>query len=1096
MKTRTILVANRGEIAVRILHAVAELGWRSVVVYAEDDQQSLAVFQADCAVALVGSGPAAYLDQQQIIAIALQQQCDAIHPGYGFLSENAGFARQVTAAGMAFVGPGADILDLFGDKARARALAAACGVPVLKGLDHPVTPQQAEAFFSALPAGAAMVIKAVAGGGGRGMRVVTQAQDIAAAYARCQSEALSAFGDGNLYVEQCAALARHIEVQIVGDGVDCIHLYERECSLQRRHQKLVEVSPSPSLSGVMRQRIIEAALTLARAVNYSSLGTFEFLLFNENDRDQYVFIEANPRLQVEHTVTEMVTGVDLVQIQLQLALGASLPQLQLTQAQIPPPRGFAIQARVNMETLQADGTVKPGGGVISAFDLPHGPGVRVDTFGYCGYRTSPRYDSLLAKIIIHSRSSDYAAALAKAARALAECRIDGVPANLPLLLSLLQHPQVIADRIHTRFIDQHLAELLAPSHLSLHPPSRLPVAEAPTPAATTVAALENALCAPMQGTVIAVDVSPGAAVRKGQTLLILDAMKMEHVIAAPCSGTVQALLVNTGDAVHEQQPLLQLLPGDSESGETVAVTLDDPARIRPDLAEVIQRHAYGLDANRPDAVARRRATGQRTARENIADLCDPDSFMEYGALVIAAQRRRRSLQELMERTPGDGMVAGIGRVNGAQFGDQGRCILMTYDYTVLAGTQGMQNHRKKDRLFELAHQWQLPVVLFSEGGGGRPGDTDGLGSSASLDCLAFFYFARLSGLVPLVGIAAGRNFAGNAALLGCCDVVIATRNANIGMGGPAMIEGGGLGLYAPEQVGPAAVQAHNGVIDVLVDDEAAAVRVARQYLGYFQGATADWQAHDVQQLRTIIPQNRLRVYDVRSLIDILADVDSVLELRAGFGLGMVTALVRIEGRPVGIIANNPQHLAGAIDAPAADKAARFMQLCDGFDIPLLFLCDTPGIMVGPEVEKTALVRHVARMFVTAASLTVPFFTIVLRKAYGLGAMTMAGGTLKAPLFTVSWPTGEFGAMGLEGAVKLGFRKELEAITDPVAREATFRKMVAEMYERGKAVNTATFFEFDDVIDPADSRKWIMAGLRTAPAPAKRQGKKRPCIDTW
>lgn len=1093
MSTPTILIANRGEIAVRILHAVAELGWRSVALYAEDDQQTLAVFKADIAVPLQGSGVTAYLDQQQIIAIARQHQCDAIHPGYGFLSENAGFARQVQEAGMVFVGPYADVLALFGDKARARALALECGVPVLHGIDHAVTLAEATAFFAALPAAAAMVIKAVAGGGGRGMRVVASADEIENAFARCQSEAQSAFGDGSVYVEQCAPLARHIEVQILGDGTECVHLHERECTLQRRHQKLIEVAPSPSLSATLRARIIDAALTLARAIHYRSLGTFEFLVFSENAEEKFVFIEANPRLQVEHTVTEAVTGIDLVQTQLQLALGASLQQLQLRQDAIPAPRGYAVQTRVNMETLLADGTVKPGGGVIGAFDLPAGPGVRVDTFGYQGYVTSPRYDSLLAKIITHSRSADFASALDKAWRALCETRIDGVPTNLPLLQNLLQHPEVRANRIHTRFIDQHLPELLA---LRSHP-QRLPQVQAAAAASAGSAEKpEFAICAPMQGTVVAVEMMEGHAVRKGQTLLILDAMKMEHVISAPYAGVVTGCAVKKGDAVFEQQVLLELLPRDEEDNEIVAEQKIDPDCIRPDLAEVFQRHVFGFDENRPDAVRKRRATGQRTTRENIADLCDENSFVEYGPLAIAAQRRRRSLQDLIEKTPGDGMVCGIGRINGAQFADNSQCVVLSYDYTVLAGTQGIQNHRKKDRMFELALQWQLPLVLFSEGGGGRPGDTDGLGSSASLDCLAFFLFAKLSGLVPLVGIASGRNFAGNAALLGCCDVVIATRNANIGMGGPAMIEGGGLGVYAPEEVGPAPVQVQNGVIDILVEDEAQAVRVARQYLSYFQGATREWQAPDSRLLRALIPENRLRAYDVRRVLQGIADCDSVLELRPQFGLGMITAFARIEGRPVGIIANNPQYLAGAIDAPGADKAARFMQLCDGFDIPLLFLCDTPGIMVGPEVEKTALVRHVSRMFVTAASMTVPFCTIVLRKAYGLGAMTMAGGTLKAPLFTVSWPTGEFGAMGLEGAVKLGFRKELEAVSDPQQREELFRSMVAEMYERGKAVNNATFFEFDDVIDPAQSRQWIMTALQSVPAPAKRKGKKRPCIDTW
>jgi acetyl-CoA carboxylase carboxyltransferase component len=414
---------------------------------------------------------------------------------------------------------------------------------------------------------------------------------------------------------------------------------------------------------------------------------------------------------------------------------------------------------------------------------------------------------------------------------------------------------------------------------------------------------------------------------------------------------------------------------------------------------------------------------------------------------------------------------------------------------VLAGTQGAQNHRKKDRMLEIAERRRLPVVLFSEGGGGRPGDTDALGI-AGLDVPTFQAFARLSGLVPLVGVNSGYCFAGNAALLGCCDVVIATADSNIGMGGPAMVEGGGLGVFRPEEIGPMTVQSPNGVVDVAVADETEAVAVAKQYLGYFQGTQRSWECADQRRLRALVPENRLRVYDVRRVVETLADTGSLLELRRPFGPGMVTALARIEGRPLGIVANNPTHLAGAIDAEGADKAARFLQLCDAFDLPVLFLCDTPGIMVGPEIEKEALVRHAARLFLIGASLTVPFFTIVLRKGYGLGAMAMAGGSFKAGLFTVAWPTGEFGGMGLEGAVKLGFRKEIAALGDPQERRALFEAMVERMYRHGKAVSAASHFEIDDVIDPKDSRHVIATALASVPEPGPRRRKKRPCIDAW
>lgn len=1093
--SKTILIANRGEIAVRIIRTLADMGWRSVAVYAPDDQRSLHVLTADVAVPLQGQGATAYLDAQQMIAVAQQQGCDGIHPGYGFLSENEQFAALCNQAGMTFIGPSAETLALFGDKARARALAAECSVPVLDGLDHAVSLTQASDFFRALPKGASMVIKAVSGGGGRGMRVVHShsAHDIADAYARCQSEAKAAFADDSVYVEQWAPHARHIEVQVLGDGQHCMHLYERECTLQRRHQKVIEVAPSPSLSQSMRESLFQAALKMANSSGYCGLGTFEFLLFEQAQQTRFVFIEANPRIQVEHTVTETVLGLDLVQLQLAVSFGTSLSELGL--GSLSGPRGYAVQARINLETLSPGGLVKPCSGTISSWDVPSGQGVRVDSYVYGGYQTSTGYDAMIAKLVVHSLRDDYPSALAKTVRALQEFRILGVESNLPQLLQLLSDPKVQTNQIHTGFIDQHLQAQHTATASSLLPELQAACTTNEQPQAWELT--ENSIAAPMQGAIVSIPVAAATTVKKGAALLIMESMKMEHVISAPSAGTIEALLVKPGDSVQEGQPLLDFIASEEHDVGEAQEGKIDLQYMRPDLQENIDRHAYGLDQNRPGAVAKRRATGQRTARENIDDLCDEGSFIEYGPLVIAAQRKRRSLQDLIEKTPGDGMVTGLGSINGGLFDKKAaQCVVMTYDYTVMAGTQGIQNHHKKDRMFELAQRMQIPVVLFSEGGGGRPGDTDGLGSSASLDCLAFLFFARLSGLVPLVGIASGRNFAGNAALLGCCDVVIATENANIGMGGPAMIEGGGLGVYRPEQVGPVSVQASNGVVDVLVPDEAAAVAVAKQYISYFQGALSVWQASDQLALRHLIPENRLRVYEVRRVLETLFDVDSVLELRKGFGKGMVTAFARIEGRPVGVIANNPQHLAGAIDSDGADKAARFMQLCDGFDIPLVFLCDTPGIMVGPEVEKTALVRHAARLFVTAASLSIPFFTVVLRKAYGLGAMAMAGGSLKAPLFTVSWPTGEFGAMGLEGAVKLGFRKELQAIDDPQQQNALFEQMVAEMYERGKAVNNATFFEFDDVIDPADTRTWIMAGLQSTLSAPPRQGKKRPCIDTW
>jgi len=601
------------------------------------------------------------------------------------------------------------------------------------------------------------------------------------------------------------------------------------------------------------------------------------------------------------------------------------------------------------------------------------------------------------------------------------------------------------------------------------------------------------IISPLAGSVVALAVKVGAGVARGALIAVVESMKMEHEVHSPSDGVVESLRHDVGDVVDAGSVLATLRPAAASAQASGAVASKAQADgVRADLRELRAREALLADASRPEAVARRHALGLRTAGENIADLCDRGSFVEYGALAFAAQRSRRGVDDLIRNTPADGMVTGIGSINRETFGaERSRAVVMAYDATVLAGTQGIRNHQKTDRLLKIAHEQRLPVVLFAEGGGGRPGDVD-MPIVAGLHVATFASFARMSGRVPLIGIVAGRCFAGNAALLGCCDVIIATRDSSIGMGGPAMVEGGGLGVFRPEQIGPSDVQTRSGVIDVLVEGEGEGVAVARRYLAFFQGPIAARAPVDPAAARTLLPENRLRSYDIRAVIDALVDPDSALELRAGFGAGIVTALARIDGRPVGLIANNPVHLGGAIDADAADKAARFMQLCDAHTLPLVSLIDTPGFMVGPEIETRGQVRHVSRMFVVGAQLRVPVAAIVLRKAYGLGAMAMAAGGLHAPMATVAWPSGEFGAMGLEGAVELGYRKELAALPEGEEREALRERLVAAQYDKGKAIELAATLEIDAVIDPADSRRWLAATLESArlPEPGGR------FIDPW
>ncbi|MCY4199757.1 MAG: carbamoyl-phosphate synthase large subunit [Gammaproteobacteria bacterium] len=1115
MAFNRLLIANRGEIAIRIARAAANLGISTIGIYSKDDASALHTQHMDNAIEISKAGVPAYLDAEQIAQAALNEACDAVHPGYGFLAEDAEFAQIVRHKGLTFVGPNIEALRLFGNKSLARRQAESLGVPVLLGTSEDTSLAHCQAFFRSLPSGRSVMLKAAHGGGGRGMRRVDCEADLESAFARCRSEAKSAFGSEELFIEECVTHARHIEVQILGDAHrHIIHFGTRECSLQRRRQKLIEIAPAPYLDKQLEGEIIDAAMTLARSVDYSSLGTFEFLLDPSLPRG-FAFIEANARVQVEHTVTEEVTGVDLVEAQLNVAAGLSLDELGLSQEITP--QGHAIELRINAERYDENGEIKPSVGQITAYARPGGPGIRIDDCAEVGYAPNPNFDTLIAKLIASSRAPNIEALLGRAGRALDEFRIEGIDTNRALLAAIIKDEAFVRGEVHTEWLDERLASLLSslPKLEPTESPAQLAGAQVSSDDPLAVFNFDRAqqisevahnspsteqegeaLYAPIQGTVLEVLVESGQHLATGTTLVLIEAMKMEHEIKAMRPGHVTSVAVRVGDVVAEGSPLVFLRQSDVETqahDEDEQLDLD---HIRDDLAEVFARHAFGLDDSRPEAVAKRRKTGQRTARENLADLCDEGTFVEYGPLVLAAQRRRRSIDWLRANTPGDGVVMGLGQVNGHLFeSSNARCALLAYDYTVLAGTQGVKNHYKQDRLFHLAERHALPIVMYTEGGGGRPGDTDTVGG-LGMDVFTFTQWSKLSGLVPMVGINSGYCFAGNTALLGCCDVVIATKKSNIGMGGPAMIEGGGLGIFSPREIGPMSMQVANGVVDVLADDEADATRLAKQYLSYFQGTIKEWQAPDQRRMRHLVPENRKRIYQVRDVINTLADEDSVLELREGFGVGIITALIRIEGRPLGLIANNAHHLSGAIDSDAADKAARFLQLCDAFDLPIVSLMDCPGIMVGPEVEKTALVRHCCRLFNTGANLTVPIFGIILRKAYGLGVQAMCGGSSMVPLFVAAWPTAEFAGMNIEGSIKLAYRSDFAAIEDAEARRAKFDEMVAEAYDRAKAVNAASFFGVDDVIDPATSRDWIVAGLNSLPPTPERHGKKRPNVDTW
>ncbi|GAA2004127.1 acetyl-CoA carboxylase family protein [Brevibacterium samyangense] len=1167
----TLLVANRGEIAVRIIRTARDLGLRTVAVHPADDAGSLHVALADEAVQLEGLGARAYLDIEQIVAVGAriaagsaadaQQGADGagpgrdgqgnrrgasavpVHPGYGFLAESPAFARACAEAGLVFLGPSPEALELAGAKTATKERAVALGIPVPESTGVLESADPALDLLARHPSGIAL--KAVAGGGGRGIAVVTDPALVAPTLDRCRAEALSGFGDDRVFAESWMTHARHIEVQCLGvdggprdragaraegdrEGVAAatggvVHvLGDRDCSLQRRRQKFLEIAPAPGLSDTVRAGIHRDAARLLASMDYRSLATVEFLVEGEN----WALLEVNPRIQVEHTVTEAITGLDLVALQIGLALGWDLAELGLLptasadgadadRAGAVPgvsvaESGVAFQARIGAESLGPDGTPHPAVGALARVDLPSGAGVRVDTWVRSGTTVGTLYDTLLAKVIVHAPNARTAARRLKSA--LEEFAADGVDTNTAVLLAVLD--LVEPGTVDTGWFDAHLdevrarmEELSAAGEVQVGGPgagagaggtAQATGAHSPGGGAGTADSAarpggrgasavelepgEEAVPAPLSGTIVSLEAGPGE-------LGLIEAMKMHHPIPAPAHESARPL-VTVGQTVTAGEPVFALRPVDAEAGGASAGV----AVPHPGVDEVIERHERVRDEARPEAVAKVHARGRRTARENLDDLLVPGSFVEYGPLVIAAQRARRSLEDLIEKTSGDGLIGGIGLVD-TPAGPL-EAVVMSYDYMVLAGTQGSRNHAKTDRLIQLAGSKGLPLVLFAEGGGGRPGDTD-RAPGAHLNVHTFAALAGLKGKVPLVTIVSGRCFAGNAALAGVCDVIIATEDANIGMGGPAMIEGGGLGVWRPEDIGPVGVHRVNGVIDVLVADDAAAVDAAQEYLGFFAGVVGGGtggdlsaegrgasgaggdgvgegpvRAPDPEAARAVVPGDRLRAFDMREAIRSVVDVGSFLELRPDYAPGAITGFARVEGHPVAVIANDNHHLGGAIDVDAARSFVELLEVAEAHRIPVVAFVDTPGFMVGPEAEHEPGVKAFGRLFTTGAGLTVPFGAVIVRKGYGLGAMAMTAGSFAATRFTVAWPSGEVGPMGLEGAVRLGFKKELAAIEDPRAREAHYGELVAESYEQGRAMTAAMLFDIDDVIDPALTRRWV------------------------
>ncbi|MFP6595069.1 MAG: carboxyl transferase domain-containing protein [Dehalococcoidia bacterium] len=1095
MTLSKLLVANRGEIAVRIVRAAADMEISTVAIFPSDDAESLHVQQADEAVRLEGRGVASYLDIDQIVGAAVSTGCDSVHPGYGFLAENAGFAKACVEAGLIFVGPLAETLELFGDKVRARAIAVENDVPVLTGSGELKSVDEASAFLESLGDGGTMILKAVSGGGGRGARAVNDAADLKSLYAEATAEAMNAFGDGTLFAERLITRARHIEVQILGDSTGAVSNFgERECSIQRRYQKVMEVAPAPNLPDGLRTRIIDSAQRLAVAVNYRSLGTFEFLVdaTDLTDDSEFYFIEVNARLQVEHTVTEAVTGIDLVEAQLNVAAGFSLGDLGLEQADVPSPRGFAIQARVNMETVTPDGRTLPSAGMLSAFDPPTGPGVRTDTFGYAGYSTSPSFDSLIAKVIGHSKSSDFGDAIRRTYRALSEFRIEGVSTNLAFLQNLLQHPDFAEMKIHTRFVDEQIATL-ADSSNGAHPKRFAELAAAEVIAAPAVMAdVEGpegtvGVVSPTQGIVAELNVAEGDSVRVGDQIAVLEAMKFFHTVAAEINGIVRMVAVEQGGTALQGQPLVFIEELDeadlgerTESEDTSSqrqigwdAELDELA-LRTNLA-----HQMGGENN----VAFHKGRGKLTVRERIDALVDPGSFEEIGTLAGSATYDADG--NLTGFTPAN-TVIGVSKINGR------RVMVNGGDFTIRGGASDANVGNKTAFSERMAIEWRLPFIRLLDAAGGSVRTFEQIGHTYLPNGPGHDVSPHLLPVVPSVAAVLGSVAGLPAVQAALAHFSVMVKDTSVLFaGGPPVVKVA-LGIdITKEDLGDESVQVRqSGVVNNLADSEEEAFDMIRQFLSYLPDSVYDMPPYVEpdddrnrrdESLKNVIPRDNKTVFDPRPILESVLDKGSIFEIAPDFGRGRITVLARVNGYPVGVMVNDSRVDGGATGMKEAEKAIRFIELCENFHLPIINFADDPGFMIGLEAESAGMLRIGARLHAVMASTETPWITFVIRQIFGV-----AGGChirLSGMHRRYSWPSGNWGSMHIEGGVDAAYRREIANADDPDAKREEIENRLKQL---ASPFRTAQTFLVEEIIDPRDTRPLLCDFVESAQPVIKTQ----------
>ena len=1119
---KRVLISNRGEIAIRIARAAAALGIDSVAVSAPADALAL---HTRCATRHeeIGGHPtdpvAAYLDATALLRIAQDTGCDCVHPGYGFLAESAMFAARCAAVGITFIGPSPAALDLFGDKVKARALAQSLGIPIVAGSSAALTSVEAAAA-AAGELGYPVMLKAAAGGGGRGMRIVTSAAELPEALARCQSEALAAFGDGAVFVEKLVARPRHIEVQVLADmHGNLVHLHERDCSVQLRHQKVIEIAPAPGLDAALRQHIHAAALQLARAAGYVNAGTVEFLVCPESS--EFFFIECNPRIQVEHTITEQVTGVDLVEAQFHIAAGATLKSLGLgDQAAVGAPRGFAVQARI----------VAQGEGTLTAYKEPTGPGVRVDACGYLGYAPPPAFDPLLAKLICQSGSTGtFESAVDRTLRALAEFHVAGLPTNLNQLRAILRHPTfrsgdartsllseapqllqggdatAASDSAALALFDRQAAALHVTGSATPGPAVRAgAAAPAPNLPPLHLADGQQAVVCPMAGTILEIGVRPGSTVSAGETLLIITAMKMETAVVAPCAGVVADLqAIGVGESVANGQIVAVITPAAAD-GAAPARATEGEHTWAPVLDEVgaLQRLAHRRLApgSTEPGVVRQRNRGKLNCRERIGLLLDEGSFREVGSLAGFASYDGDG--NVMDFTPAN-HVGGWGRI------DARRAIVCADDFTSRGGHADGAIGAKSSYLDRLSIEMHCPSVRLldgSSGGGsvaamvpqqqtegassaqessgaikaGRPRVTGGGGSFLPGHLGSAMYTEQLS-TVPVVNMLLGSVVGIGAAKAVLGHFAVMVRDiAQLFVAGPPVVSHAMGYDITKEDLGGWQVHCVNGSVDNLAESEAEACAMTRRFLSYLPASvyeappvlpprTDDPPDRRDEELFTLIPRKRIATFDVRQAIRLMADRASFFEIGPLWGTDQVVGFVRFNGRPLGVIASDSRHInGGALTADGCDKLKRHLDLCDLFHLPVLNLVDNPGFAVGLEHEIAGTIRKGGEWMVAFAQVQVPIFTVLMRRSFGV-----AGNNYATPLGHVSmrvvWPAADVGGIPPEGGIEAAYKRQLAEAADPVALRAEINARIESA--RGP-IGPLNRFQMEEMIDPRDTRRYV------------------------